>query len=83
MHSHIHLMCKATNGFVLSDFMRDFKKYTSKKIIQTIIEEPESRREWLLAYFEKACAHLKRDQSYKVCFANSHFQARVARRLSR
>jgi hypothetical protein len=59
-------MCKSTNGFILSDVMRDFKKYTSKKIIQTIMEEPESRREWLLAYFEKACAHLKRDQSYKV-----------------
>ena len=70
MHSHIHVMCKATNGFILSDVMRDFKKYTSKKIIQTIMEEPESRREWLLAYFEKACTHLKRDQSYKVCFAN-------------
>ncbi len=41
MHSHIHLFCKATNGFILSDVMRDFKKYTSKKIIQTIIDEPE------------------------------------------
>ena len=66
MSSHIHLMCKATNGFVLSDVMRDFKKYTSKKIIQTIIDEPESRREWLLDYFSKACAHLKREQQYKV-----------------
>jgi REP element-mobilizing transposase RayT len=66
MHSHIHLMCKATNGFILSDVMRDFKKYTSKKIIQTIMNEPESRREWLLAYFEKACEHLKREQNYKV-----------------
>lgn len=66
MHSHIHLMCKATNGFILSDVMRDFKKYTSKKIIQTIIEEPESRREWLLSAFAKACEHLKRNQSYKV-----------------
>ena len=66
MHSHVHLMCKATNGFILSDVMRDFKKYTSKKIIQTIMEETESRREWLLVYFKKACEHLKRDQSYKV-----------------
>lgn len=60
MSSHIHLLCKATNDFILSDVMRNFKKYTSKKIIQTIIEEPESRREWLLDYFNKACAHLKR-----------------------
>ena len=66
MSSHLHLICKATNGFILSDIMRDFKKFTSKKIIQTIINEPESRREWLLPLFEKACEHLKRNQKYKV-----------------
>jgi REP element-mobilizing transposase RayT len=66
MSSHIHLLCKATNGFILSDVMRDFKKFTSKKIIQILIEEPESRREWMLGLFKKACAHLKREQEYKV-----------------
>jgi REP element-mobilizing transposase RayT len=66
MSSHIHLLCKATNGFILSDVMRDFKKFTSKRIVQTIIDEPESRREWLLAHFQKACEHLKREQHYKV-----------------
>jgi REP element-mobilizing transposase RayT len=66
MSSHIHLLCKATNGFILSDVMRDFKKYTSKKIVQTINEESESRREWMLRLFQKACAHLKREQEYKV-----------------
>jgi len=30
MSNHIHLLCKATNGFLLSDVMRDFKKFTSK-----------------------------------------------------
>jgi REP element-mobilizing transposase RayT len=66
MSSHLHLFCKATDGFILSDVIRDFKKFTSKKIIQTIKQEPESRREWMLAYFEKACEHLKREQHYKV-----------------
>lgn len=66
MHSHIHLLCKATNGVILSDIIRDFKKHTSKKIIQTIIEKPESRREWMLDYFKKSCEHLKRNQEYKV-----------------
>lgn len=66
MSSHLHLLCKATNGFILSDVIRDFKKFTSKKIIQTIIGEPESRREWMLDYFEKACQHLKREQQHKV-----------------
>ena len=66
MSSHLHLFCKATNRFVLSDVIRDFKKYTSKKIIETIINEPESRRELLLEYFKKTCQHLKREQQYKV-----------------
>jgi hypothetical protein len=52
MSSHIHLLCKATNGFVLSDVM-DFKRLTSGKIIETIREEPQSRREWMLEYFSK------------------------------
>ncbi|MDI1254991.1 MAG: transposase [Flavobacterium sp.] len=66
MSNHIHLLCKAVDGFVLSDVIRDFKKFTSKKIISTTIDEPESRREWLLDYFAKACEHLKRNQQYKV-----------------
>ena len=82
MSSHIHMICKATNGFILSDVMRDFKKFTSKKIIQTIINEPESRREWMLDYFQKSCEHLKRNQQYKVFFVSSHFQALVTRWLS-
>ena len=82
MSSHLHLFCKATNGFILSDVIRDFKKFTSKKVIQTIIEEPKSRREWLLDYFQKACQLLKREQQYKVCFASSPLQARVAGWLS-
>jgi REP element-mobilizing transposase RayT len=66
MSNHLHLLCKATNGFVLSDVIRDFKKFTSKKILQTINEEPESRREWMLEYFQKVCQHLKREQQFKV-----------------
>jgi REP element-mobilizing transposase RayT len=66
MSSHIHLLCKGSESETLASIIRDFKKFTSKKIIQTIIEFPESRREWLLAYFKEACAHLKRTQQYKV-----------------
>ena len=66
MPSHIHLLCKADENDLLSNIIRDFKTFTSKKIIETIKEFPESRREWLLEYFQKACVHLKRKQTYKV-----------------
>jgi REP element-mobilizing transposase RayT len=66
MSSHIHLLCKVDDDGLLSNVIRDFKTFTSKKIIETIVEHPESRREWLLDYFKKSCEHLKRNQAYKV-----------------
>ena len=36
------------------------------KIKQTIQDEPESRREWMLGYFQKSCEHLKKVQQCKV-----------------
>ncbi len=66
MPSHIHLLCRSNNENNLADIMRDFKKFTSKKIINLIKEGTESRREWLLDIFKKACEHLSRDQNYKV-----------------
>lgn len=66
MPSHLHLMCRADDETPLCDVIRDFKKFTSKKIIDNIMEGPESRREWLLEMFSKVCEHLARDQKYKV-----------------
>ncbi|MFD2874579.1 transposase [Mucilaginibacter ximonensis] len=51
MPSHLHLVVAAESGKNLSDIMRDFKKFTSKRIIQSISEIAESRKEWLLRHF--------------------------------
>ena len=59
MSRHIHLLCKTTNSFILTNLMRDFKKFTSKKIIELINNESQCRQEWLLDYFKKASEHLK------------------------
>lgn len=54
MPSHVHLIFRDTNGNPTS-LLRDFKKYTAKKMISTIEENPqESRKEWLLSMFERA-----------------------------
>jgi hypothetical protein len=34
--------------------------------IKMLEEEPESRREWILERFAKACAHLKEKRNFKV-----------------
>lgn len=65
MPSHLHLIVSSPSG-LLSDVLRDFKKHTSKLLIKTIEEVPESRREWLLAAFSKAGKGLKRVKAYKV-----------------
>ena len=66
MHSHIHLLFSTKESLILSDSIRDFKKFTSKEIINTIINYPDNRRDWMLDYFKSACSHLKRKQHYKV-----------------
>jgi len=72
MHSHLHLICRAAEGYRLSDILRDFKKFTSKKIVKQIEDEPESRREWLLPLLHKYCEHLKREQNYKLWQDGNH-----------
>ena len=38
MSNHNHLVAKANDGFRLSDIIRDFKKFTAKRIIDMIKE---------------------------------------------
>ena len=54
MSNHLHLIASAEEGKNLSDIMRDFKKFTSKKIIKEILEINESRKEWMVDKFEFA-----------------------------
>ena len=66
MPSHIHLIVSSGHGFELSETIKDFKKYTSKKIVQCIKEYSESRREWILEKFSFAADKIKRGVNYKL-----------------
>jgi REP element-mobilizing transposase RayT len=72
MSSHIHLLARADGNFSLSDILRDFKKYTSKAIIEQIMNENESRREWILELFKKAGEDLKGITNYKFWQDGNH-----------
>ena len=55
MTNHMHLVFRSINGIPPQTILGDFKRYTSKAIVNAIIENPkESRKEWLLEQFEKA-----------------------------
>lgn len=66
MSNHLHLIASAGDEGNLSDILRDFKKFTSKAIIETIKEIPESRREWLLNLFWYAGKNNKKIKNFKV-----------------
>jgi putative transposase len=72
MSNHIHLIVRAREGHELSAIIRDFKKFTAKKIIQAIREEPESRRDWMLYRFAYAGKYMQRIKEYKFWKDGSH-----------
>ena len=72
MSNHLHLICRANEGFKLSDIIRDYKKFTSKYIIKLVNKIPESRRDWLLYRFEYAGKFYNRIKKYKFWQETNH-----------
>jgi len=65
MSNHAHLLA-SSKIFDLSGTLRDFKKFTSKKIIDAIINnEHESRRDWMLKIFRIAGTENSRNTDYQ------------------
>jgi REP element-mobilizing transposase RayT len=65
MSNHVHCIVSSANG-ELSNTIRDFKRHTSKTIIASIQEEPESRREWIWFQFKKAAQQHVQNQTYQI-----------------
>ncbi|PWS27522.1 transposase [Pedobacter yonginense] len=64
MPSHLHMIVSAKEGNRLSDIIRDFKKFTSKRIISTLKEINESR-DWLLDKFSFAAKTHSKSKEFK------------------
>ena len=72
MPNHIHLII-GTRGELLQNIMRDFKKFTSKKIVEAIRTNPqESKKDWMIWMFERAGK--KNPNNEKVQFWQQHNQ---------
>ena len=66
MSNHLHAIVGSNSHERVSDIWRDFKKYTSKKIIETIKTEiTESRSEWMLNRFEYSGKNDKKIKNYR------------------
>ncbi len=89
MSNHLHAVLRAKEGQELSGIIRDYKKFTSKAIVEAIQTEPESRREWMLHRFEHAgkldsrITHNKFwDESNHAIHLNPHYPALSKQKIS-
>ena len=72
MSNHIHMIVQTNEPHQIKDTIRDFKKFTSKKILFQIQNEPESRREWMLKIFEDEAEQSKKHKTYKFWQVGNH-----------
>ena len=65
MSNHLHLIASAQEGINLSDILRDFKKFTSKRVVAAMSEINESRRKWMYNRFEYAGRYNPKIKNFK------------------
>lgn len=52
MTNHLHLLVQAKENCVIADIEKEYKSFTTKKILEAIDTEPEARKEWIMDRFE-------------------------------
>lgn len=72
MTNHIHLICKAKEGFELSDILRDFKRHTAKYILIKLESPQESRRVCILEILHKAGEINQKNKTYQFWRQDNH-----------
>ena len=72
MSNHVHLII-ATNNSPMQDILRDIKRHTSKQLLKTIDENiQDSRREWMLWFFERAGRKNPNNEHYQFWQQGNH-----------
>ena len=71
MSNHVHLLVRSETG-ELSNTLRDFKSYTSKKILEEIKNSNESRKDWMLKVFKSAARNHVRNSEYQFWTHENH-----------
>ena len=84
MSNHIHLIVRAApDSEGLSAIIRDFKKYTSKKILEFVFtDKKESRQEWMKIVFAYHAKYNKNNSKYQVWQQNNRPKMLIHPRFS-
>jgi REP element-mobilizing transposase RayT len=52
MTNHLHLLVQARENSVVAELEKEYKSFTTQKILEAIETEPDSRKSWILERFE-------------------------------
>jgi REP element-mobilizing transposase RayT len=52
MTNHLHLLVKAEENGIMTAIEKEYKSFTTKKILEAIHTEPVARKQWMLHRFE-------------------------------
>ena len=72
MSNHVHLIVKARDGYHLAHIIRDYKKFTSKRIIQLLQSTEDRRKDWILEMLLKAGRSNSKNQTYQLWRNDNH-----------
>jgi REP element-mobilizing transposase RayT len=71
MSNHIHLILQSKDG-KLSDVIRDMKRHIATTILKLILDETESRRDWILKKFDFAAHRTNNNEAFKLWQDGNH-----------
>lgn len=66
MPNHVHMIIRAKEPYSVSEILRDLKKFTSRSIVNKLVEEKSEGYLQILDQFHEAGKQLKRIKNYKV-----------------
>jgi putative transposase len=72
MTHHLHLLAQAKQGQVIAELEKEYKSFTTNKILEAIDTEPPMRKEWMLSRFENFGTMLGLNKKYHVWQNCSH-----------
>ena len=72
MTNHIHLIARAKEPYLLSNIVRDFKKFTANQLLPLLQRPEESRSDWMMKRFEFAAREHSRNSTYQLWTHENH-----------
>ena len=72
MSNHIHCIVQAEEPFLLSDIIRDFKKYSSSQLVKVLSEKTESRKDWIFIVLKYHAQNNINNSKHQLRQQNNH-----------